>query len=441
MNAREVAVHIIFLSDSGHEFVNSLLDRILSEQILSVKDRGLVSEIVNGTYRWRGKIDWILDRFCREGLQSCPQAVIPILETGLYQLMFLNRVPAYAAINEAVNMTKSASGKKWAGIVNAVLRSYIREKERIAFPSMNDDPVESIAVRYSHPVWLVQRWLGRYGHETTIKLCEANNSIPKITLRVNRNAGDYEQILGEIGTYTKYQISPFDKSFINLDKHISNIRSFAPFNNGLCSVQDVSAGIPARLIDPQPGEHIIDMCAAPGGKSTYLAELSKGNSIIIANDLNLTRVRLIKENIQRISLSGINPMVSDGKIIGLKAADKLLVDAPCSGFGVLSKRVDLRWRRTERDVKELTALQKQLITNAATLVRPGGVIVYSTCTIEPEENEELVEWFLEKNKNFTIDSAVPYVSKSIINKSGFIKTLPHVHNCDGSFAVRLRKIL
>ncbi len=432
---REVAANVLRQWHEGQGRLDLLLDHALQRTPLTPRDRALATELVNGTCRWLGTIHWLLDRLFHRGLKSCPSSILPILETGLYQLLALDRVPDYAAVDQAVELAQSVAGKNWAGVVNGVLRSFIRQREAIPWPSLEADPVKAISARYSHPMWLVRRWLKRYGMEETIRLCQANNTTPSLSIRVNRLRAEPEEVLASLKD-AEAELSPFDQNFLIVRSHQLELRRLEVLLEGKCSVQDVSAGLPARLLAASPGSVVLDLCAAPGGKATYVAELTGDQARIIAADVSKLRTKLTAENRKRLGLEHLYPVVADGKRPAVRQATHVLLDAPCTGFGVLAKRADLRWQRRESDIPMLVALQRQLLRSAASLVPVGGVVVYATCTIEPEENEQVVEDFLKTNPRFSLEHAGEFVPTELVDDKGYVRTSYH-HGMDGSFAARL----
>jgi len=268
-------------------------------------------------------------------------------------------------------------------------------------------------------------------------LCEKNNSNPFLSLRANRlkiSVGELQDQLSHFKLFTTR--SPNVDNFI-LTKNLPDLSQFPPFRQGLFSIQDVSAGLACKLLNPKPGDKIVDLCAAPGGKTTFLAELAADQAGILAADLNQSRLKLIRQNLNRLGLRSVQLVQADGTQFACQKVDKVIVDAPCSGLGVLSKRVDLRWKRTPDQIRELTDLQIRLLKNAAKMVKPAGLVVYCTCTIEPEENELIVEKFLKENKNYYLDPASKYLPEEVTNSNGYVYTYPHRHKMDGSFAARL----
>jgi 16S rRNA (cytosine967-C5)-methyltransferase len=406
---------------------------------LSVKDKAFAHELVNGTLRWLLNLDWFIEQVYEGKFEKCPAVIKSVLEVSLYQILHLDKIPDYAAINEGVQIARKYKGDFWAKKVNAILRTLTREKDNSIYPDITNEPIKHISVKYSHPQWLIERWWNRYGAKQTQSLCEANNHVPDISIRVNRlktSVAEFRQLLQEqqIEAVSSSSLPEFLKV-----KKLPHLTEFKPFQHGFFTVQDESAGLVTHLLDPKPGEKIIDLCAAPGGKTTHIAEYSDNKSTIVSVDKHYQRLVLIKQAANRLNLSRIHFCLSDARYFFSHPVDKVLVDAPCSGLGVLAKRSDLRWHRTPEQLKELVQLQLEIIHNAAQLVKVNGVLVYSTCTIEPEENEEIITQFLKINPHFRIDDPSPYVATQFLN-GNFVATLPHIHSMDGSFSVRLLKI-
>lgn len=437
MSPRQIAVEILIRIRKDDAFADILIHNEFSKHDLSNLDKSFISALVHGTLRWQGKLDWLIEQFYRGSFKKCPAAITAILETALYQILQMSKTPEFAAVNEAVRLAQKRKGRYWGNRVNAILRNYLRKKDTIKFPDLKIDPVEAIAVRYSHPRWLVKRWIARYGTEETGLLCAANNKIPDLSLRINPLKTTRADLIRELkanGVSIKSDAVP--DGFIKTNPSI-NLTTLPSFQKGYFTIQDISAGLVGLLSDPSPGETIIDLCAAPGGKTTHLAELARGQCTIIANDCNWQRLNLIRQNIERLQLPNIYLVRADAAGFSARPVDKVLLDAPCSGLGVLAKRSDLRWKRTLKDIQNLSLLQTQLIEKAAGLVKPGGYLVYSTCTIEPDENEMIIEKFLKKYSEFAFARPPACIPENFISNTYFIKTLPHKHQIDGSFAVKL----
>jgi 16S rRNA (cytosine967-C5)-methyltransferase len=297
--------------------------------------------------------------------------------------------------------------------------------------------LKTLAQMFSHPEWLIKRWVEQFGWEQTAALAEANNRIPPVTVRVVRPEENLKPWLKKMkASEVKPEPVEHMPDFYHLP-HLDDIASLPGFEEGWFTVQDSSAGMVAHLVAPQAGETILDLCAAPGGKALHIAEMI-GSGRVVAVDLDPQRLELIAEAAERLRLK-VHLVVADSRTFAAKPANAVVVDAPCSGLGVLSRRSDLRWRRRAKDITDLVELQKEILTDAAELVRSGGRLIYSTCTIDPEENEKVVEWFLEHHQEFRLEPARGYVHASFCDERGYIRTFPHRHNMDGGFAARLVK--
>jgi 16S rRNA (cytosine967-C5)-methyltransferase len=292
---------------------------------------------------------------------------------------------------------------------------------------------------YSHPHWMVKRWVKRFGPDETQKLLVANNERPGLSLRINKlkaQPGEFLTMLDQ--QRIQYTGSTHIDFFVKV-KSLTRIGQMELFRRGFFTIQDESAILPCLLLAPHPGERVIDLCAAPGGKTTAMSEMMKNEGEIIAVDKYETKLSFIKAACERLSLRNVKLMAVDAATLESEQADRVLLDAPCSGLGVLTKKPDIKWKRDITDVIKLARMQTDLFENAARLVKPGGVLVYSTCTTEPEENQEVVKRFLTTHPEFSIDDAGQYVAKDLVNPEGCVETLPHRHGMDGSFAVRLVK--
>ena len=440
MSPRQHVIKLLDLWEKSDAYADVLLKDLFEHSKISAQDRALIQEIFFGVIRWRKRINWILEQFFQGSLKKSPRFVRSILQSSFYQFIYLDRIPAYAVINEAVRIAKYKGGQYWAGKINGILRNYQKNKNNIIFPDINKSPVEAISILYSHPEWLVDRWIKRWGRDETIALCSANNERPPITLRVNRTKISADLLIEKLDKLgVKVSKSKFNENFLRADS-LPNLSQFELFQQGLFSIQDESAGLACQLLGAKPGENIVDLCAAPGGKSSYLNELGKNKAIVYSIDQRFSRLKFVRENLKRLGFPDSRIIQADGKNFSCKSVNKILVDAPCSGLGVLSKRVDLKWRRKPEQINELVKLQLELLKNAASIVKRGGALVYSTCTIESQENEEIVIQFLKENKQFQIDSAKKYISENFVSDEGFACTYPHKSGMDGSFAVRLLKV-
>ena len=441
IDARRLAVAVLDRVFRTDGYADVILDAHLTEVDLTSRDRALASELVYGTLRWKKWLDYLLGHAYHKDWSEIPVWVRLILEVGLYQILFLDRIPDHAAVNESVKAAVDEKGRAWGGVVNAVLRAIIREPDLRTPPPMDENPVRAIAVRWSHPEWLVERWIDLWGVERTLSLCRANNQRPEMSIRVNRVKGTDDDVLKAMrGCGIDAKPSDFLDAFFTLKKGGDLLRSSA-FDDGLFSVQDESAGFVGKLMDPQPGERIVDLTAAPGGKTMHMAERTRDRLTIVAVDVHQTRVLKIRENQERLGLTSIHPVVADGRRFGGKAVDKVLVDAPCSGLGVIRRRGELRWRRKPGDIPKMVTIQKELLRSGAAMLKKDGILVYSTCTILPEENADVVNHFLQEHPDFSVEKAHSFVDPRVVSSQGFVETWPDRHGIDGSFAVRFRRVV
>lgn len=418
-------------------FTDIVLSHILESSGLDERDRAFISEIVRGTIRWKKRLDWIVDQLFSGKKNKMPHEVRWLLWQALYQIEFTN-VPPFAAVNETINLARAQKQHRWTGVMNGILRSFLRAPHAITFPDKGKNPVEYIAVTQSHPEWLVQRWMDQLGVASTEALCRSNNLAPELSVRVNQlniSLTDFERELSE-------QHTGFEKSnvpgFYRIQSIGFDVRSKL-LSDGKMTIQDQSAGLAGLLVSPQPGHIVADLCAAPGGKSTHLAELMKNSGMVLSGDLNPRRANLVKQAADRLGLKNVFPIAADAHHFPLKTADVVMLDAPCSGLGVLRKKPDVRWKKNPQDVENLQVLQRSLLQKAATLVRENGTLIYSTCTLDPHENENVVTWFLDENSEFQRAEIGDIIPKEFITDQGFLRTWPHVHHMDGSFAAKLIK--
>lgn len=436
---RGTAVKILNRVERTDSYLDKLLDSELRSPDISDVDKGLLTELVHGVLRWQNKLDWVLNGFSHGNFAKAEINVKNAMRVALYQILFLDRIPHAAAVNEAVEFVKRIRGDKPAGLVNAVLRNVIRNIEGIRYPDPAEDQVQYLSVVFSHPHWMVKRWLRRFDAEEVQKLLTTNNDRPALSLRINRmkiDPGHFLTLLEQ--QQIQYTGSTHIGYFVRV-KSLTRIGQMDLFRNGMFTIQDESAALPCLLLAPKPGERVIDLCAAPGGKTTHIGELMKNEGEIIAVDKYEAKLSLIKAACDRLGLRNVHLQAVDATTLESEQADKVLLDAPCSGLGVLSKKPDIKWKRDISDVYKLVKIQADLMENAARLVKPGGVLVYCTCTTEPDENQEVVKAFLQAHPEFSIDPAGPFVSNDLVTPEGFIETFPHRHAMDGSFAARLIK--
>jgi 16S rRNA (cytosine967-C5)-methyltransferase len=436
---RGTAVKILNRVERSDAYLDRLLEAEMRTAEMNELDKGLMNEIVTGVVRWQMKLDWVLTGFFHGNFTKAETNIKNALRVALYQILFLDKVPHSAAVNEAVEFIKRLRGQKVGDLVNAVLRNILRNLDNIRYPDINEDKIQHLAVVESHPSWIVKRWVNRLGFEDAKKLLAANNERPDLTLRVNRLKIDFNYFLSQLEQHQiQFSKSEFLDFFVRV-KHMAGIGGSDLFRQGFFVVQDESAGLAVQLLDPMPGDRVIDMCAAPGGKATFIGELMKNVGEIVAVDRYETRLNLVRSACQRLGIANAHFIAADAATIQTAPAEKVLVDAPCSGLGVLAKKPDAKWKREPEDLVKLVQTQRAILENAAKHVKTDGVLVYSTCTMEPEENISLIHSFLADHPEFSVENALRFVDQRLVTSEGYVETYPHRHSMDGSFAIRMRK--
>lgn len=439
IGVRGIAIKILTRVERTDAYLDKLLDIELETGDLNPPDKRLLNELVHGVLRNQSKLDWVLTGFYHGQYSKVAPNVRNALRVALYQILFLTRIPHHAAVNEAVEFVKKYRGQRLADTMNGLLRNIARNVENIRYPLATSDEIQYLSVVHSHPTWIVKRWHARYGFEDTESLCKANNMRPFLTLRPNPLAVDYKTFVDElVEVGIDYRRCFYMRDYVTV-RNLPNIRQSRLFTEGQFTIQDESAGLVGMLLAPKPGETIIDLCSAPGGKAIHAAEIMQNQGRIVAVDKYDVRLNLIRQAAERNSVSIIETMEGDATELAHEPVDKVLVDAPCSGLGTLSKKPDIKWKREPEDIQKLIVTQRAILENASRLVRPGGVIVYSTCTIEPEENQDIVKAFLLDHPEFTLDHAGQYLPPRVVDEEGFLATFPHKHRMDGAFGARLVK--
>jgi len=406
---------------------------------LDARDERQAREYIAGVTRWQRWLDFLLANVYKGDFEGMEPMLKQVLRVGLYDLLFL-RTPAHAALNEAVDNAKNLVRQGAGGLVNGMLRNILRQVDHLPQPDTGDE-ADDLAIRHSHPTWMVRRWIERLGVEETTALLAWNNARPAYGLRFNTlSIEEGSAALDEKGVTR--EPSPYLDDFFRVTGLQPVVRA-GWLADGTCAVQDESAGLVVRLLDPQPGETIVDACAAPGGKAIYTASRMQGRGRVLAFDLNPARLRMVADMARKQGLAIVETEAGDLRDLAQRTtrplAHRVLLDAPCSGLGVLSKRADLRWHRREADLDQLTTLQDELLDAAAKLLAPGGVLVYSTCTIEPEENYERVTAFLKRQPSFQLESVKGLVPEGMLTPEGCFATTPQRDGIDGAFGCRLRR--
>ena len=447
-NPRELAVDIVDRVERRNAYADVLLSARLDKAALPAADGALLTRLVYGTLRWRGRIDWVLARLLRDPLDKLDPLVRNLLRVGGYELLFLDRVPSYATVNELVELAKRRVGPGKARLVNAVLRRMAgRDREAWSPAPGTTDTADTaeLAALVSHPPWLVDLWRERFGGAESRRLMEANNEDAPLVLRANRLRVTRDDLVRRLRSHgVEARAGAWSPLAVRLHGASSPAR-LAEFRDGLCQVQGEASQMVGFLAEPEPGMRVLDVCAAPGGKATHLAELMDGRGEVVACDVSGRGLEKLADNARRLGLDCIRTRVRDA-VRGLPGEpasfDRVLVDAPCSGLGTLRAHPEIRWRREPRDLHRLAALQADILEQAATRVAPGGLLVYATCTLSRSENEEVVERFLARHRNFAVEDAaghLPAAARSMAAEPYFL-ALPHRHDTEGFFAARLRRL-
>jgi len=443
--ARETALKILYEINKSGAYSNIALNKKLEDVKLSNIDKAFITELVYGTLKWQLSIDYIIEKFSSVKIKKISPWILNILRLGVYQLLYMSKIPESAACNESVNLAKRYGHSASSRYVNAVLRNIARSKDKIEYPDKNKDLSAYLSVRYSHPEWMVKNWLKRFGESFTEELLKSNNETAPLTVRVNTLKTSREELRSQLekdGFETRPAKYVENALIIDNPSSITKMEAFA---KGLFQVQDESSMMVAQVLNPKPGDLVIDVCSAPGGKATHIAELMKNKGQVIARDVHEHKIKLIEEAALRLGIDIIKAEVYDAQKEDLKLTEKadcVLVDAPCTGFGIIRRKPDIKWTRMEKDLDEIVKLQENILDISSRYVKPGGVLVYSTCTIEPEENDELVKKFIQNNKQFELEDiseVLPSSVKKDTAKAGYIQLYPNIDGVDGFFISKLRK--
>ncbi|MBD2121926.1 16S rRNA (cytosine(967)-C(5))-methyltransferase [Trichocoleus sp. FACHB-262] len=425
-------------------FADVALDRVLQDAELSSQDRRLVTELVYGSVRRQRTLDALIDQLGKKKAHQQPPDLRAILHLGLYQLRYLNQIPASAAVNTTVELAKQNGFPGLTGFVNGFMRQYIRLAETSSDPlQLPSDPVQRLGTLHSYPDWIVQVWLDQLDLAETEQLCEWMNRPPHIDLRINPLRTSLDEVEAAMqAAGVAVQRLPHLPQALRLLEPAGAIQKLPGFQSGWWMVQDASAQLVSYLVDPQLGEFVIDACAAPGGKALHLAELMQDQGTIWACDRTPSRLKKLKENAERLGIHSTKISIGDSRnqpqFVG--KGDRVLLDAPCSGLGTLNRHADARWRQAPDRVQELATLQQELLVAAATWLKHDGVLVYATCTLHPQENEQVIEAFLAQHSDWQIEPPAPNSpAAAFATPQGWVKVWPHRQQMDGFFMVRLKR--
>ena len=441
ITARELALNVLQALETDNKRSDQLLHRMLKQTTLNRVDRALATGLANGVLRYRIQLDFIIAHFYHHKLEKAAPVMRNIFRLGVYQILFFDKVPDWAAVNECVKLARKYKGERMSKLVNGVLRKITPESVTLEEWLKDRRLEEQLAITYSHPQWLVERWLANYGSEQTEAILSYNNQFPLFGFRINRLRTSYKEFFSD----TLLEAAPHEECRIEYFFLSKDFNSFEPaVTEGLCTVQNPTQALACMLLNPRPGSTVLDLCAAPGGKSTFMAELMQNQGELTAVDLYEQKLMKTENHAQALGITIITTSVADARTYTPeKRPDSILLDVPCTGTGVLGRRAELRWKLTPTTLEELQVLQAELLDHAAGLLNEGGILVYATCSIEPEENTQQIEAFLQRHPDFVTDPETGSLPEAFLmdqKSKGAILTLPGRHpGFDGGFCQRLRK--
>lgn len=441
--ARAVALDILLSIDKEKTFSNIALNKMMPAH-MEKRDENFVRELVYGVIENKLYMDYIIKKASKIRIKKIHPAIMTILRLGIYQILFMDTVPSSAAVNESVKLAKKRGHRGTIGFVNGILRNITRDPNK--FIALDEEePLGYLSIKYSHPEYIVKIWLDEYGYDFTEALLKANNMTPHLNIRVNTlkiTRNELKEKLIRKDFVCEEGMLSKDALRIKNPHRITNIEEF---KEGLFTIQDESSMVVGDVLNPKEGSLVLDMCSAPGGKVTHLAQLMKNNGRIIARDIYDHKINLIEENVKRLSIDIIETELHDALQLDphlINKVDYCLIDAPCSGLGLIRRKPEIKWNRTKDDMDELIALQYEILNIGKNYVKDGGTLLYSTCTIYGKENHFMIERFLENNKEFTLEPITEIDEKfDGFNtlKKGFIQLYPHLHGTDGFFIAKMIK--
>jgi len=425
------------------------LDAILDTALergpeMDARDRRLAFALVYGVLRWRGALDWIIDQLSRTPIRKIQPELLNILRLGLFQIRFMDRIPPTAAVSTAVDLARSGVGEWATGFVNGLLRNAVRKSDVLRWPDPERDPVLSLAVRQSFPVWMIARWIERFPIGEVESLCMALNAAAPLTLRCNTLRIDRDRLIGELASLADaapMAWSPDGIRVTGFQGHVTEIPGYAA---GHFQVQDEAAQLVSRLLDPRPGERVLDACAGRGGKTGHMAQLMRGSGSILSLDNHAGRLEALNAEMRRLGVAIVETRMADLEAPPtpdlLGRFDRVLVDAPCSGLGVLRRQPEAKWAADKQDLTRHCDRQIRLLDHAARCLRPDGAMVYAVCSMEPEETDAVVQAFMQAHPEYRAasqDESARIIPAPLTTPEGFFRCFPHRHQTDGFFAARI----
>lgn len=440
MNAREIAYKVLLDIEKNKNYSNMAINKHFKDVKLSNQDRGLATEIIYGVIENKYYIDYMIDKLSKVKTNKMEIYVKILLRMGIYQIMFLNSISDYAAVNETVNLAKKKNSKV-SGFINGILRNVIRQKETIGAIKVKDD-IDYLAIKYSYDKWMIRNWMIHLGREFTEELLEANSQRPSIYLRTNTLKITRDELIEKL---EKQNIKASKVNVVDEAIKVENLKDIennSLYKDGLFTVQDISSMLVGKVMNPKENSLVLDVCSAPGGKTTHMATLMNNTGQVVSRDIYDHKLKLIKASCKRLNLTNVdveeyNAMKMDKDSIG--KFDYVLADVPCSGLGIIRRKPEIKYKEKE-EFRDLPPIQKKILENASKYVKKGGTLIYSTCTIQDSENIDVINEFLQKNKNFEL-APIDEVKVDLDNQEkGYMKIYPNVHEMDGFFISKLIRV-
>jgi len=440
--ARETALKILYDINENNAYSNISVNKHLESGNLREIDRAFITDLVYGTEKWLLQIDYIIEKYSSVKLKKLSPWIKNILRVGIYQLLHTDKIPVSAACNTSVDLAKRYGHQASSRFVNAVLRNVAKNIDNIPYPD-KANVAESFSVIYSHPKWMVDRWISLFGVDFTEALLKSNNEVPDFTIRVNTLKTVRDELIEVLHKEgVKAKNGKYLEEAVVLENP-SSITRLEAFKNGLFQVQDESSMLASRVLDPKEGELVIDVCSAPGGKTTHMAQLMNNKGTIVARDVYPHKLKLMENAAARLGIDNIKTEIFDACLLDEKMlgkADKVLVDAPCSGLGIIRKKPDIKYSKNLNELDEIIGLQRKILFNAAQYIKVGGCLVYSTCSIQPEENLDNIMAFLSENNQFKLigfEELLPENLKISSSREGYIQLYPNINQTDGFFICKI----
>lgn len=440
MKAREIAYKVLLDIEKNKNYSNMAINKHFKDVKMSNQDRGLATEIIYGVIENKYYIDYMIDKLSKVKTNKMEIYVKTLLRMGIYQIMFLNSISDYAAVNETVNLAKKKNSKV-SGFINGILRNVIRQKEEIGKVKTKDD-VDYLAIKYSYDKWMIRNWMIHFGKEFTEELLEANNERPNIYLRTNTLKITRDELIKKLEKQNiKAEKVNVVEEAIKVE-HLKDIENNSLYKEGLFTVQDVSSMLVGKVMNPKENSLVLDVCSAPGGKTTHMATLMNNTGQVVSRDIYDHKLKLIKAASKRLGLTNVDVEEFDGMKLDRESIakfDYVLADVPCSGLGIIRRKPEIKYKEKE-EFRQLPPIQKKILENASKYVKVGGTLIYSTCTIQDSENIDVVNEFLQKNKNFEL-VPIKEVNVDLENQEkGYMKIYPNVHDMDGFFISKLIRV-